>query len=268
MTRTLKRSLSTSSNYASFKRSRTMPSISARATPAIRRYVAKAVQRYAELKNTNTFAVSLALQGATGVSQVPQVLIPMPQLSQGTGEGGRIGNRIDVKKLHIQLSFMYQPYNATTNALLIPVVCKAWLVELIPNAAQFTAAQLTATGYLASFFQLGNASASFQGNMVDMHWDVNTDLWKVHDVKTVTIGQTAHAGTLAGSQVGNYPCSRKVTLKAKKLGTFMYEHSGVFPTNRNLYVLTTYAHTDGSTTLATANPVDYTFTSGMSFTDL
>jgi len=247
----------------------------ARTTPAIRKYVAKAIQRYAEVKTTLAFSSLAALQAPVGGVGIPSITALIPSVTQGTSQAQRVGNRIDISELCCNVSLMYQPYNAASNFKIQPVRVKAWIVEQIPFGKPQTAAALGASTEMQNFFQLGGSSAAFQGQIIDQLWEVNTDLFKVHAFRSVTLGNTSIGPSAAlgpaatSTQYANVPNYAEWKFKVKNLKKIMYDDTGSnFPQNRNLYLIMTSNFTDGTVNTATQNCVDFQHSTTIKFTDL
>jgi len=120
-------------------------------------------------------------------------------ISQGTGQGQRIGNEIKTKKLVFKGTIVPQAYNATFNAAPMPTQAKIWIFyqkdapTTVPNP-------MAGPG----FFQNGSVTKGFQNNLVDMWSPVNSDAYRVLATKTVKLGYAGYDGLGAENQFQFY----------------------------------------------------------------
>jgi len=110
-------------------------------------------------------------------------------ITQGTGQGNRIGNSIRVKSLKFNANLRCLPYNATTNAL--PVPC---FVKLLFLTRKDTPTNITSS--LEDVLQFGNGSEGpgNSQNLFRMMRPINTDEWTYHTSRTYKLGFAAYEG--------------------------------------------------------------------------
>jgi len=111
-------------------------------------------------------------------------------ISQGTGQGQRIGNEIKTKRLMFKGTISPLPHNSTFNTNPQPCQLKMYIFyqKDIPTAVPNPIAG-------PGFFQNGSVAKGFQNDLVDMWSPVNTDVYRVLATKTFKIGFANNAGT-------------------------------------------------------------------------
>lgn len=189
----------------------------------------------------------------------PTILSLMPTPTVGTSVQQRIGNQIMVTKSTIRGFVNLLPYNATTNALVSPIKVKMWLcarsksnrgVSGLPIATDF-----------ANFFQSGSTSLGFQSNVLDMMLHSNKDYWTVYSTKQFELSY--QIGGINSNQSGYLqPPSGKVSVPfsfnlTKRLGKLKYNDDGLYPTNKELYLVIQTVRADGQTDAAGTTYAEY-----------
>lgn len=115
-------------------------------------------------------------------------------ISQGTGEGNRIGNVIRPRKM--SFSFLLLPNQATQNS---PINVRMWILTFKFDPNNAVAADIwgsmqnwNASGGLnRSFFDDGSTTSGMDGTLTDLMKPVNTDAWTVHKCKTYKVGHSS-----------------------------------------------------------------------------
>jgi len=117
-------------------------------------------------------------------------------ISQGTGQGQRIGNEIKTKKLMFKGTIHPLPYDATFNANPRPLQVKMYIFyqkdtpTAVPNP-------MAGPG----FFQNGSVTKGFQNDLVDMWSPVNTDAYRILTTRTFKLGFADYSGTVQNASV-------------------------------------------------------------------
>ena len=224
----------------------------AKVSKTVKRYVKKQISANIENKcfvyygaNTNINTAGASLDCAN--------LYLLPLLSQGTGQANRIGNQIKIKKAVVKGYVNIIPYNATTNPLTAPVMVKMWLVS-------HRKSMTFATGATSNFFETGNSSTGFQGNMLDMVLTVNKEAWLVHKTKTFKIGAGSNTTTgpiSSNAYFDNSPMNKPFSFNFGKYikAKLRYDDTGTTPTNKNMYLFIQAVYSDGSSNAVT--PAEY-----------
>lgn len=124
----------------------------------------------------------------------------MPNILQGTGQSGRIGNKIVFKGMKINIQILPNAYNASINPFPTPGILRCFIIS---NKYRPTE-PLDAT-FLDDLFQDGNATAKPIGSIQDAYTEFNRDKYMVLRDYKFKVGNNfegnfADAGTLARYQ--------------------------------------------------------------------
>lgn len=212
----------------------------------VKSYVKKAIHSNIENKSKVTYLANQpVLTAETGV--VPFSINCIPPVAQGNEQGERVGNVIKPVANWIRGFVNLKPHNELTNPYM-PIKVKMWLCSykiLNRNAATLNAADFD------RFFEEGNNTVPFQGNMLDMLLPVNKMDWTVYETRTINLGSTSTstAFTSAGFVYDNsrfsVPFSFNVQKHLKTKLTYD-DLSSSRPTNRNMYVIVQAVSAEGS----------------------
>lgn len=152
----------------------------------------------------------------------------MPAISQGTGVGQRIGNKICPKRLTVD--FWVNPANLTSS---VDMIARMLILES-KNIRDGAAATAITLGEVLNF---GQTQGSFNGYTSHLKAPINTNLFKVHSDRLIKFNKAQGNGpTLSNAYVGdvvsptstNNMAHYRVNIKVPK--TFTYkEAADVFP---------------------------------------
>lgn len=133
-----------------------------------------------------------AIDTAPMFSLTPNTTPTFPQglgaLSQGVGQGNRIGNAVDFTKGTLRMMLSCNPYDAVSNPFPQPIVCKIFV-----GYDKTTPHGMPDAG-LPDFFQDGSSSRSPTGTLLDMFSIVNKDRYVVCYQRTVKVGYADYSG--------------------------------------------------------------------------
>lgn len=170
------------------------------------------------------------------------------QISQGTGQGARIGNLVRLKKMTFKGSIYPLGYNASTNPAVGP---NMYRMILFRERDQPTSQpSIIASG---DIFQYGNTTSGLQDDPVDTWLSINKDKYQVVADRRMKIGYASSNGTgnsTASSYYNNndfkmlYNFSFDVTKHLPKITKFNDNNST--PMTSNLYYAVWYTPPDGS----------------------
>lgn len=227
----------------------------------LRRVIRKVMKSTAEHKHQiltiNPYIV--IGNGATGVNLNNTNLIP--SLSQGTGQGNRVGNRIKVTSMNFRGFIYLNPaYGSSLNRQLAPVWVKFFLLESKQYKGNST--NLNANDQTV-LFDAGNVDGTFQGTMADMILPLNTDrfiihatkMWKLNPSLSQVSGQTAGTIPLStfpaqgnGTSATNQASSQHYfNFNLKNMAkNFQYDQNSQYPTNHNLILVYQAVYADGT----------------------
>jgi len=105
------------------------------------------------------------------------------RISQGVGAGDRTGNSIRTRKVIFRYSITPQPYDEN----FVPYPQPVW-VRMYFGYIRGCRDVAPTAGQLSNFFQAGNVSEPFAGNLTDMVRPYNKDLFHVCCMRTHKIG--------------------------------------------------------------------------------
>lgn len=169
-------------------------------------------------------------------------------INQGLGQGGRIGNKITIKKLTMDGVMFPLPYNATTNLTPAPIQVKMWIFydKEEPNAVPAPQAS-------ADILQFGSTSLPFQNELFDHTMPINLDRYRVLTTRTYKLGYASYGGTGAQPQQGNFAnndfklnCRVKVNLTKYAIKKVVYRDNTSNPTTRGLYAMFQPVYANGN----------------------
>lgn len=242
----------------------------------VKAVVKRVLAREAEVKTVqeynygvNLYSPNYATFDTTNVFPLGprQTTLPLPQ---GTGQGGRIGNRVHTRKLILAGSLVPNPYNATTNPIPQPMDVTMWIFydKTKPTENPTPVAN-------GDWYQNGNGSVSFGGDTLDMISPVNTDRYRVVAKRNFKLGYADFAGT--GQQVGSQSFANndyKMTCNFKFDLTKHYpkvvkwnDNATSTPTTRGLWVMITPAWGQGTTIPSGVRPLGMQFMQNYMYQD-
>lgn len=174
--------------------------------PALKKMIRREIARNAENKTQQKYVYANTLYTpGTGSSFANFNVIPVglgPSsiiLSQGTGQGQRIGNVVTTKKLTFKGTIVPLGYDAVFNAQPLPVCVKMWLFydKTLPTT-------LPNPDSTADFFQDGSGVATFHRDLTDLWSPINTDRYRILTTRMFKVGYAGYTGTGALPQQGNF----------------------------------------------------------------
>lgn len=189
-----------------------------------------------------------------------------PNLLQGAGQGQRIGNQVNVKKLMFNFTLSSRPYDAGNNP-----TPEANFVRMIlfyerdfPNDVPNPTTNL---------FQLGSSSSAIIGNVSDMIAPVNTDLYVQLAERTFKVGYASYPDPTTGALINGSNndfeqtvlCKWDVTKYVPKKMQFSDNSSE--PTSRGLFVCIMLARANGGAGGSTTVPISMRYWTDLEFTD-
>ncbi|UYD39102.1 MAG: capsid protein [Wigfec virus K19_588] len=219
----------------------------------IRKIVRREIARNIENKTIQQYNYDRTLvtpqDNSTFLNQNVFPLGPDPAslvINQGTGQANRIGNQIKTKKLLFKGTLVALPYDAVFNTTPRPVQLKMWIFY---DKEDPTAVPLP----LTNFFQNGNSSKGFQGDLTDLWSPINTDRYRVVASKTFKLGMqeynTAGGGTSANQFFTNndfkYNANFSFDLTKHYPQVVKFNDTTATPTTRGLFCMISYASATG-----------------------
>lgn len=233
------------------RRPRVSPSLNKAIKTVMKRNEEKKSSAYGQSSIPIT-AYNIGTQSLT-VYDCRQVL----NISQSAGQGGRVGNRINVTKCMVY-GFLYcvSPAVITSNVYmrLVMLRCKADLST--PN------------GTLSNLYQFGNNVLPPVGNYYDMMRNFNKDYYTIYQSRKILLGSSdaVTSSFPVNNSVGAYSFSFDIT---KVFGGInIYNDSTTLPTNKACFLMFIPCNGDGSViTNAQLAPYQTTINSEVTYTD-
>lgn len=216
---------------------------------AVKKYVKTSIHRQIENKMIISYATNQSMIG-------PQYILALaPLISQGTGESGRIGNKVNLLSASINFVINLVPYNVTTNPAPSPVMFRwMFLTQLSNNSGTLS---------LTNFFQINNSSIGIQGNHLDLLLTVNKELYKVHKQGTLRLGASSNStATPVGNSIfeaGKASLQKRLYFNKYLHKKMNYDDTVVTPSNTNCWFIIFPVNANGSTNVGYANSqISYT----------
>lgn len=163
---------------------------------AVKAVVKTVIAREAETKTAQEYNYGANLYGpnyatfdATNIFPLGPRATTLP-ITQGTGQGGRIGNRVHARKLVLSGTLVPNGYNVTTNTVPQPldVIMYVFYDKTKPCDTPTPAAN-------GDWLQNGNGSTTFATDTLDMISPVNTDRYRVVARRKMKLGFADYSGT-------------------------------------------------------------------------
>lgn len=236
---------------------------------------AKHLHQTAEKKHAYVTSSTLLIGSYLAANWTTTSLFPVTpytsycQITQGTAQDSRIGNRIYTQRSRIKFLFWPAGYNATSNQVPRPSFIKIWFlapkndnISIPPN--------------LSSLFQLGSTSIAPSGALSDLTHDINKDFWVVYKTKAFKLGYASNTGSgqqgLAANYANNdFPMMRKFTIDLTKITPkmIMYNDNTSLPSSRGVYCAVEAISADGNSAYqAVDRPVNMLYEQDFYYTDV
>lgn len=185
----------------------------AKLSPGVRKAVQSIIVRNMEMKTQQYNSRNVLTQIGTAAWTNSNVYSLTPgtngaQISQGTGQGDRIGNKIKIRK--VLLSFIITPsvYNVTVNPTPTPQDIMVTIFKIKSAPGVFPTAQTTLTNYTQS----GDSAASLVGSLTDCIGQVNKDQYTELYRGIYKVGYQAFVATPGGAVANSYWASNDYKL--------------------------------------------------------
>ena len=241
-----------------FSKAKAKPKSGSTLVKTIKRVMAKQI----EVKKYFTYGANQSINCANG--SYPTAVSVAPLIIQGIGASQRIGNQLNVKSAVINGYVNILPYNSETNPNPIPVYVKIWLLSYkLTKTVTFTT-----TNADTSFFDTNNDIIGFQGNMLDLLFKPNYEVYDIHATKTIKIGGTSTSNFTVGYSDNSTMSAPFSFSYGKKLGKLKYEDDNIAsPTNRSMFMVFQAVNANGTAYATIYTPAEYHFTNTISYTD-
>jgi len=221
------------------------------------------ISRMAENKNQN-FRGSLSLVPYGAASWGNTITPCSPDtlyltITQGVGQGDRVGNSIRVKSLRFTGALRALPYNVVTNPFPVPHYVKMFFLTRKDTPSDIY------TGF-TDVLQYGNNSESPGGSnfLRNLYRPINTDAWTVHTTRIFKLGYADYSGTgiNAASQSftnNDFKLNQFVNVDLTKYSTkiIKFDDNTANPSSRNIVMYPVVYTADGSAVTSLMCALDY-----------
>ena len=204
---------------------------------SITKLIKSSIEKRIEKKFFTDYATNFSIVSAASSTPTYRSLLPL--VAQGAAKSQRIGNEIHVKKAILNVAVNLLPSQSTTNNTTMPCYVKIWILKYkLENTTNFNS-----TVSASNFFETNNSSVPFQGSMLDVLLDVDSDLFEVVATRMCKLGTTSYysAGlTTFPGYLDNSPMSKTFSIDVTKgfPKTIKYnDNASTTPTNCNLFVV-------------------------------
>lgn len=231
----------------------------------IKSYVKKKIHANIENKINNTTSVANAITSYYINNNLFTLsCIPYAAITQGVGQGQRIGNLIRTRSCYFNFVIRPAPYSASTNPYPIPQVVMIFFGKVKNSRAQ----QPISSDY-AKIWQTGSTTNAPYSNTLDLIATLNTDWFTVYKTLMFKIG-FAQADAASGSnpaqeyyQNNDYKLNviKKVNITQYMPKNVKFNDTTTQPTNDGLWMWAMCVPADGSQgTASVPTYMDYNMT--------
>lgn len=215
---------------------------------AVKSYVNKVVSRNIETKINDVEQTGKIVYGVISNAEVYSLL---PTLSMGTGEGNRIGNKVNCKSLTLRMSLYC--YNQST--VTPPVYFDIYIFK--SKNKQVGAGQPTSAD-MAMFLEDGNSSKQYVGTALDGMRYLNNDMFILCKHKRIVMYNPYQAGISATASINPHKYIRfNLTKHIKNSWNFNDTTNTI--ENDNLYIAVGCTLTSGATLPINSTFGDYSY---------
>lgn len=219
-----------------------------RPSKAVKQYVNRVVSRNIETKMNDVERTQNSIYGIISNNEVYSLL---PSLSMGTGEGNRIGNKVNCKNLSLRLSLYCYNQSSTTP----PVYFDIYIFK--SKNKQVGGGQPTSTD-MAMFLEDGNSSKQYVGTSLDGMRYLNDEMFSLCKKKRICLYNPYSTALSATASINPH---RSITLNLTKFvkNTWMFNDTTNTIENDNLYIAIGATLTSGATLPANSVFGDYSY---------
>lgn len=224
--------------------------------------VNRAISRRLENKVTVDFAANQTIVPAdAGFPPTQRYMLPI--ITQGLGQGGRIGNSVHIR--HAKICMFINPNSTSLLNINSPLMVRIWLLS-------YKEANNNAAPSFTTFFQTGNSTVGFQKTMLDMMLPVNRDQFTVYFDKTYKIGYGGGLSNTApnANNVDNSSFNQRIDIEWSQYFKEALEFNDTdnVAQNRNLHMVWTAVRADGGVIASTTDSgAEFHLTSTVKYED-
>jgi len=232
----------------------------ARVSTGLKSYVKRAISRTEEVKTQSFTAIEVPMQAySAGTLLTLDFNSVMSLVTQGVGEGQRIGNRIRPKSVTIKGFVNPDPRGGE----LLPVIIKMFIGKL----KQFP--MNSPNTQYGSLYQNGNGQLAPQNNLFDCMRKINTDVFTIYTTRTFKIAYANLSGSTVNAFANNdFSMSRSFSVNVTKhLSHLIYNDGTNTPTNKGLFVWFICVPANGDTSTTTQPDYNVSYDMELAYAD-
>lgn len=233
------------------------------------------IQKEAEKKQANYTVIDkpIVAYNNTNVGWASTIVPVSPNasylaISQGTGDGQRVGNRIKIASLKLKGILHPRAYDASTNVQPVPQFVRVWLLydKQDPNAVPAPT---------NDFLQSGSTTTSLSSTVGDVISEVNRDRYvvkydKIFKVGFATYNEAGVAQTFQNFANNDFKLTQMLEIDITSMipSTYVYNDNNSSPETRGLYLAMESVTTTGSAQTVLTIPMEMSFNLELKYTDL
>lgn len=205
--------------------------------------VSKAVKQYVKQAITKSSETKVLVQSGQLLGTISTVIAPanvrslVPTLSQGVGEGQRIGNKISIRKVMLRgyITLMYNNVNPFP-----PNYPSQYNVRMFVGYVKGTPIVAPQAGDFGNLLRSGGGATDFSTDLMSLMRPVHSDYWTIKRQRKYKIGLASgtNAGVLAGEQNNDFSLVKyfnmDITSCYKKV--LRYDDNDSTPQNQGLFL--------------------------------
>jgi len=222
-------------------------------TSTMKTMINRAISRTIENKTAQTYNFQKVLYTSTDVSFPDNIIELGPcanmLISQGVGQGSRVGNTITTKKLTFKGTIVPYRWDSVYNNDPRPVQLKMWIFYDKSNPTA-----VPAPGN--DFYQDGSSSRGFSNDLTDLWSPINKDRYRVLATKSFKLGFSQYQGTAGSATNQSYwqqysnndfklNCNFSFDLTKHYPKIVKFNDNNTDPMTRGLFCLFYYVGADG-----------------------
>jgi len=224
---------------------------------SIKTYVSKAIHKQLENKRGEPFTVVnqgiVPYGGVTATSGTVHDLTNALEISQGTGQGNRVGDRVRATYFGVRGVVTARIPVGTTPDSAPPAFLKVYVGRLKSSV-------LAPTDF-TTLFQAGNSSAAPLNQPIDMLGEINTDVYTIYKSKMFKLAPASVNNPTTGAfyyDNNDYKLTGFFNFNlTKHLKSVIYNDTSTQPSNCGFFMWFTMAYADGSTITPTGTDPDF-----------
>lgn len=266
-------------NAKLYKKSSTKPKTKARVKrsptlSSVKKIVKAVIARDVETKSKQLYDESQNIYPADSPSWLGSIFPVSPyttflDISQGTGEGQRIGNVIKTKSLFFKGIIWPAAYNVTTNLDPQPTIINMWIICDKEGPTQLPSSDID-----SQFIQLGNSAQGLTDSLIDGLATVNTDRYRVFAKRTFKLGYAAYTGTSFDADRQQYAnndfkmsCKFNINLTKHMVKKVRFNDNNTIPLTRGLFCVLQSIYANGSVIATTQRVAALAYTLDYKYED-